>query len=67
MGRMDIRQTISRLQQFRSELYAVLPYAPDATLELIDALAGNASAQSPVALSLSPLFHCVLPSACLKA
>ncbi|MCD6345672.1 MAG: transposase [Anaerolineae bacterium] len=54
---MDIQQTISQLQQFRSELYAALPYAPDATFELIDALASNLSAQSPVALSLNPLFH----------
>ncbi len=57
MGRMDIQHATSQLQQFRSELYAVLPYAPDATLELIDALASNVHAHSPVALSLSPLFH----------
>lgn len=54
---MNIQQATSQLQQFRSELYAALPYAPDATLELIDALASNMQARSPVALSLSPLFH----------
>lgn len=47
---------VARFNEFRSQLHASFPKRRDALLELMDALAGNTSANSPVALSLSSLF-----------
>ena len=55
-----------KLEQFRLELYDLLPYRPDALLDLIDALASNRFARSVIELSLSVLFrrgHSSLPDA----
>jgi hypothetical protein len=54
---MDTQETISRLQQFRQELYQLLPARHDALLDLPDALSGSPNARSVVELSLSPLFR----------
>lgn len=54
---MDTQETISRLQQFRQELYQRLPARRDALLDLLDALCGSPQARSVVELSLSPLFR----------
>jgi hypothetical protein len=54
---MDIQEVISQLQQYREELYLLLPLRRDAVLDLIDALSGSPDARSPVELSLSPLFR----------
>jgi len=54
---MDTQATISRLQQFREELYQLLTARPDALLDLLDALSGSPNARSVVELSLSPLLR----------
>jgi hypothetical protein len=52
-----MNQVVTQLVNFRENIHQSFPYRSDATMELIDAIAGNASAQSPVALSLNSLFH----------
>ena len=59
---MDSTQTqnqenINALVDFRNEIYQSFPHRADSIMDLIDALAGNVSATSPVELSLSPLFR----------
>jgi len=52
---MDIQEAISQLQQFRQELYLLLPLLRDALLDLLDALSSSPNVHSPVELSpLSP-------------
>jgi len=48
---------LNRLRGWRVGLYAYLPQRPDAILDLLDALASNTQARSPVELSLNPLFR----------
>ena len=48
---------VNKLRQFRGDLYAVLPQRPAAILDLLDALASNTQARSPVELSLNALFR----------
>jgi hypothetical protein len=50
-------EPVNQLRQFRRDLYDILPQRPDAILDLLDALAGNTQARSPVELSLSPVFR----------
>jgi hypothetical protein len=50
-------QTITLLQQFRAGLYHRFRQRADAVFELIEALASDAQARSPVELSLSPVFR----------
>lgn len=50
-------QAVTQLVDFRENIHQSFPYRSDATMELIDAIAGNTTAQSPVALSLNTLFH----------
>jgi len=57
MWGMDIQATISQLQDFRQALYGTLDARADATMDLVDALSTNISAQSVVALSLNPYFR----------
>ena len=47
---------IQQLMDFRKKLHCSFPLRSDATMDLIDALAANSSARSPVELSLSSLF-----------
>ncbi len=54
---MNTHEVITQLQQYRQELYRLLPLRRDAVLDLLDALSGSPSARSPVELSLSPLFR----------
>jgi hypothetical protein len=54
---MDTQKAVSQLQQFRAELYQLLPARPDALLDLLDAVSGSPDARSVVELSLSPLFR----------
>jgi len=54
---MDTQEKIAQLQQFRAELYQLLPARADALLDLLDALASRPQARSPVELSLSSLFR----------
>ncbi|HEY85408.1 MAG TPA: hypothetical protein G4N96_09900, partial [Chloroflexi bacterium] len=46
-----------QLEEFRQALYANLDDAADATFELIDALASQTTARSPVELSLEAVFR----------
>ncbi len=50
-------EQINRLRRFRRDLYTDLPQRPDAILDLLDALASNTQARSPVELSLNPVFR----------
>jgi hypothetical protein len=50
-------QTLTLLQQFRAGLYHSFRQRADAVFELIDALASDTQARSPVELSLSPAFR----------
>jgi hypothetical protein len=54
---MDTQATILQLQQFRQELYHLLPKRRDTLLDLLDALSSSPDAHSVVELSLSPLFR----------
>ena len=56
METIMLESAVARFNTFRDRLHASFPKRRDALLELVDALAGNTSAKSPVALSLSPLF-----------
>ena len=49
--------TFTQLQQFRAALYHTFIHRADAVFELMDALAGDTQARTPVELSLSPLFQ----------
>ncbi|MCP4699061.1 MAG: transposase [Gammaproteobacteria bacterium] len=44
------------LTKFREKLHASFPYRADALVNLIDTIAGDTTAKSPVELSLDPLF-----------
>src|SRR4030042_392237 len=48
--------TIQQVVDFRKQLHQSFPFRSDATMDLIDTLAGNNSAQSAVELSLGSLF-----------
>ena len=52
-----LQTIISRLQNFRKSLYDLLPQRADSTMDLLDALSSNTSADSVVKLSLNPLFR----------
>jgi hypothetical protein len=52
-----MNQVVTPLVNFRENIHGSFHYRNDATLELIDVIAGNTSAQSPAALSLNSLFH----------
>ena len=54
--------SLIQLQQFRAALYHTFMHRADAVFELIDALAGDSQARTPVELSLSPLFQRQYPS-----
>ena len=43
-------------KQFRDKLYQSLKYRRDTVIDLVDAIAANTTACSPVELSLSSLF-----------
>ena len=44
-------------EQFREKLYQSFNYRRDTVMDLVDAIAANTTARSPVELSLSPLFR----------
>ena len=52
-----MNQAVTRLVDFRKNIHQSIPYRSDATMELIDTIAGNTSARSPAELSLGSLFH----------
>lgn len=52
-----IQEAIAQLEQFRQDLYQHFPKRADALMDLVDTLAGNTTARSPVELSLDTLFR----------
>jgi hypothetical protein len=56
LGQEEQKMT-TELEQFRIDLYELLPYRSDALLDLLDALSGNTFARSVIGLSLSALFR----------
>lgn len=48
---------ISEIKNFREKIFVALKYRADATMELIDSIAGNINAKSITELSLNPAFH----------
>ena len=53
----DISQELSRVAQFRADVHDTFRRRADAVFELIDALASDTQARSPVELSLNPCFR----------
>ena len=45
---------LSHFKKFRDSIYQLFSYRADATMELLDALSSNTTADSPVKLSLNP-------------
>ena len=52
----DVSQELDRVVRFRADVYGTFRRRADAVFELIDALAGDTQARSPVELSLSFFF-----------
>jgi hypothetical protein len=52
-----IQKAIVRMEQFRQDIYQHFPKRADALMDLVDALAGNTTARSPVELSLNAQFR----------
>ena len=56
MSQNNYNQSKQEFEQFRDKLYQSLNYRRDTVMDLVDSLAANTTARSPVELSLSPLF-----------
>jgi hypothetical protein len=54
---MKNKMKVHTIQAYRQQLYESLEHRADARMDLIDALLSNTTAQSVVALSLSPFFR----------
>lgn len=52
-----LQEATAQLEKFRQALYQHFSNRADTLMDLVDALAGNTTARSPVELSLSPLFR----------
>jgi DDE superfamily endonuclease len=52
-----LQAIISKFKNFRDQVFRCFSHRADASMELIDALAGNTDAKSVVQLSLSPTFR----------
>jgi hypothetical protein len=48
---------LNKLKKIRTDLFAFFTYRADSTMDLIDAIAGQASKESTVKISLSTLFR----------
>ena len=57
MPQNDYNQSRQEFEQFREKLYQSFNYRRDTLMDLVDALAANTTARSPVELSLSSLFQ----------
>ncbi|MGB7415851.1 MAG: transposase [Thermosynechococcaceae cyanobacterium] len=57
MPQNNYNQSQQEFKQFRDKLYQSLNYRRDTVMDLVDAIAANTTARSPVELSLSPLFR----------
>ncbi|MDJ0592390.1 MAG: transposase [Pleurocapsa sp. MO_226.B13] len=56
MPQNNYSQCRQEFEQFRAKLYQSFNYRRDTVMNLVDAIAANTTARSPVELSLSPLF-----------
>ncbi|MEL7417677.1 MAG: NF041680 family putative transposase [Cyanobacteria bacterium J06555_3] len=56
MPQNNYNQSQQEFQQFRDKLYQTFNYRRDTVMDLVDAIAANTTARSPVELSLSSLF-----------
>ena len=57
MPQNNYNQEQQKFKQFRDKLYQSFNYRRDALMDLVDAIAANTTARSPVELSLSALFR----------
>ncbi|MDJ0591144.1 MAG: transposase [Pleurocapsa sp. MO_226.B13] len=57
MPQNDYNQSRQEFKQFREKLYQSFNYRRDTLMDLVDAIAANTTARSPVELSLSSLFR----------
>ena len=57
MPQNNYNQSKQEFEQFRDKLYQSFNNRRDTVMDLVDALAANTTARSPVELSLSPLFR----------
>ncbi len=57
MPQNDYNQSRQEFEQFREKLYQSFNYRRDTLMDLVDAIATNTTARSPVELSLSSLFR----------
>lgn len=56
MPQNNYNQSKQEFEQFRDKLYQSFNYRRDTVMDLVDTIAANTTARSPVELSLSPLF-----------
>ncbi len=56
MPQNNYSQCQQEFEQFREKLYQSFNYRRDTVMNLVDAIAANTTARSPVELCLSPLF-----------
>ena len=56
MSQNKYNQSRQEFKQFREKLYQSFNYRRDTVMDLVDAIAANTTAHSPVGLSLSSLF-----------
>jgi DDE superfamily endonuclease len=57
MPTLPCEDQLAQLVQFRQQLYDLFPHCHDSLMDLLDALSGNTTAQSPVELCEHPLFR----------
>ncbi len=57
MPQNNYNQEREKFKQFRDKLYQSFNYRRDTLMDLVDAIAANTTARSPVELSLSALFR----------
>ncbi len=57
MSQNNYNQSRQEFEQFRDKLYQSFNYRRDTVMNLVDAIAANTTARSPVELSLSSLFR----------
>ncbi len=57
MSTIPCEDQLAKFQQFRQDLYALFPNSRDSLMDLLDALSGNTTAISPVALCEHPSFR----------
>ncbi|MGK7898413.1 MAG: hypothetical protein AB4372_33565 [Xenococcus sp. (in: cyanobacteria)] len=56
MSQNNYNQSRQEFEQFREKLYQSFNYRRDTIMDLVDVIAANRTARSPVELGLSPLF-----------